>query len=162
MAGTVGDLATAKEFLELLRRELGISDSPPADKLVFKAGSAQSQRATHSVSKTGESYAWIDTYYPVMNTPEDRLLEIVDDDGKTLLETSLVEFSDPTDPDASKYNDAVPTFHGLSRGGDVTGPLLDGNYCTYEVCVSTFDIGFLLLIVLMLSPKGLSRAYQTE
>ncbi|KAF9484743.1 Zn-dependent exopeptidase [Pholiota conissans] len=132
MAGTVGDLATAKEFLELLRRELGIIHSPPTNKLVFKAGSDESQRATRSVSKASAPYVWIDTYYPVMNTPEDRLLEIVDDSGKTLLGTSLVEFSDHTDPDASKYNDAVPTFHGLSRGGDVAGPLVDGNYCTYE------------------------------
>ncbi|KJA29915.1 hypothetical protein HYPSUDRAFT_126892 [Hypholoma sublateritium FD-334 SS-4] len=131
MAGTVGDLATAREFLELLQRELGISDVHPED-VVFKAGSAESQRATRSVSKANKPHAWIDTYYPVMNTPRDRILEIVDDDGKSLIRTSLVEFSDPTDPDASKYNDDVPTFHGLSRGGDVTGPLVDGNYCTYE------------------------------
>lgn len=135
MAGTVGDLATAREFLELLQRELSISDVHPED-VVFKAGSAESQRATRCVSKTNKPYAWIDTYYPVMNTPKDRILEIVDDDGKSLIRTSLVEFSDPTDPDASKYNDDVPTFHGLSRGGDVTGPLVDGNYCTYDVCAT--------------------------
>ena len=135
MAGTVGDLATAREFLELLQRELGISDTHPED-VVFKAGSADSQRATRSVSKTNKPYAWIDTYYPVMNTPKERILEIVDDDGKSLVRTSMVEFSDPTDPDASKYNDDVPTFHGLSRGGDVTGLLVDGNYCTYEVCAN--------------------------
>lgn len=133
MAGTVGDLATAREFLSLLQRELGISDSQQ-ENLVFDAGSVESQRATRSVSTTSQPYAWIDTYYPVMNTPKERILEIVDEDGATLLTTSLVEFSDPTDPDANKYSDDVPTFHGLSQGGDVTGPLVDGNYCTYEVC----------------------------
>lgn len=133
MAGTVGDLDTAKEFLELLRRELGITGGPSSDKLVFAAGSHASQHATRSIPKTTKPRAWIDTYYPVMNTPEDRTLSIVDADGSVLLETSLVEQSDFTDPDAGKYNDDVPTFHGLSRGGDVTAKLVDGNYCTYEV-----------------------------
>ncbi|KAF8969499.1 hypothetical protein BDZ97DRAFT_248222 [Flammula alnicola] len=132
MAGTVGDLSTAKEFLELLQRELGISHAPPSDKLVFHAGSPESQRATRSIPKTSEPRAWIDTYYPVMNTPLERTLQVVDDDGAVLLDTSLVEFSDFTDPDAAKYYDDVPTFHGLSRGGDVTGTLVDGNYCTQE------------------------------
>lgn len=133
MAGTLGDLDTAKEFLELLRRELGITHGPSSDKLVFAAGSPQSQHATRSIAKTTKPRAWIDTYYPVMNTPEDRTLNIVDSDGSVVFEANLVEQSDFTDPDASKYHDDVPTFHGLSRGGDVTGKLVDGNYCTYEV-----------------------------
>ena len=41
--------------------------------------------------------------------------------------------ADETDPEAAKYFDSVPIFHGLSRGGDVTGKLVDGNYCTKDV-----------------------------
>jgi N-acetylated-alpha-linked acidic dipeptidase len=36
------------------------------------------------------------------------------------------------DPEAAKYRDAVPTFHGLSRDGDVTGQLVYANYGSRE------------------------------
>ncbi|KAF8165480.1 Zn-dependent exopeptidase [Crassisporium funariophilum] len=130
MAGTPGDLTTAKDFLDLLQRELGIS--PPTKEPIFAAGSGESQHATLSISKTSKPRAWIDTYYPVMNTPLDRTLQIVDQNGTVIWEANLAEISDDTDPDAGKYFDDVPTFHGLSRGGDVTGALIDGNYCTQE------------------------------
>ncbi|KAF8812308.1 Zn-dependent exopeptidase [Phlegmacium glaucopus] len=120
MAGTPGDLTTAKDFLQLLETELGIH--PPSTLPIFAAGSPESQHATRSISKTYEPRAWIDTYYPVMNTPLERTLQISD----------LIETGDETDPEAAKYLDAVPIFHGLSRGGDVTGKLVDGNYCTKD------------------------------
>ncbi|PPQ77354.1 hypothetical protein CVT25_010936 [Psilocybe cyanescens] len=131
MAGTPGDLDTAKDFLKLLQRELGIS--PPSSEPIFSAGSSESQHATRSISTSRKASAWIDTYYPIMNTPLERNLQIVDGNGTLIFEASLVEFSDSTDPEAGKYFDDVPTFHGLSRGGDVTGKLIDGNYCTHEV-----------------------------
>uniref|UniRef100_A0A8H7Y1D9 Zn-dependent exopeptidase n=1 Tax=Psilocybe cubensis TaxID=181762 RepID=A0A8H7Y1D9_PSICU len=130
MAGTPGDLETAKDFLKLLQRELGIS--PPEVEPIFSAGSSESQHATRSIPQSRKPSAWIDTYYPVMNTPLDRNLQIVDANGTLVFEANLVEFSDSTDPEAGKYFDDVPTFHGLSRGGDVTGKLVDGNYCTQE------------------------------
>ncbi|KDR83894.1 hypothetical protein GALMADRAFT_236366 [Galerina marginata CBS 339.88] len=130
MAGTPGDFTTAKDFLELLQRELGIT--PPSTEPIFPAGSFESQDAVRSIAKADKPRAWIDTYYPVMNTPLERSLQIVDKNGTLIWEASLVEFSDDTDPEAGKYFDDVPTFHGLSRGGDVTGLLVDGNYCTQE------------------------------
>ncbi|KAF9569000.1 Zn-dependent exopeptidase [Agrocybe pediades] len=130
MAGTPGDLTTAKDFLKLLQTELGIA--PPSEVPIFPAGTAESQHATRSIPRTHKPRAWIDTYFPVMNTPLERSLQIVDQNGTLIWEGSLVEKSDSTDPDAEKYFDAVPTFHGLSRGGDVTGHAVDGNYCTRD------------------------------
>ncbi|KAJ3508656.1 hypothetical protein NLJ89_g5632 [Agrocybe chaxingu] len=130
LAGTPQDLTTAVDFLQILQREFNIT--PPAVEPIFPAGSSESQYATRSISKAIRPYAWIDTYYPIMNTPLDRSLQILDEDGTLLWEANLVEVSDLTDPDAGQYFDAVPTFHGLSREGDVTGKLIDGNYCTQD------------------------------
>ncbi|KAJ7579088.1 Zn-dependent exopeptidase [Mycena floridula] len=130
MAGSEGDLDTAKEFLALLQRELGI----PAPQLppIFPAGSPESQKATRSISKTRMPQAWIDVYYPVMNTPLDRALQAVDDEGKVVWEADLEEHADDLDPLAGKYSDAVPAYHGLSAAGDVTGKLIYANYGTKE------------------------------
>lgn len=71
-----------------------------------------------------------------MNTPLERTLQIVDDDGSVVWNADLKEHApqgDDKDPDAAKYADAVPTFHGYSISGDVTGHLVDGNYCTKDV-----------------------------
>jgi len=134
MAGTPGDLATAKDFLGLLQTELGIT--PPSEEPIFPAGSSESQHATRSIPRSHRPSAWIDTYYPVMNTPLERSLQIVDQNGTSLWEGNLIETTDSTDPEAGKYFDDVPTFHGLSQGGDVTGHVVDGNYCTQEVRIS--------------------------
>ena len=131
LAGSPGDLTTAKDFLHLLEKELGIQ--PPSTEPLFAAGSPESQHATRSISKTHQPRAWIDTYYPVMNTPLERTLQIVDKNGTVIWQADLIEVADETDPEASKYVDSVPIFHGLSRGGDVTGKLVDGNYCTKDV-----------------------------
>ncbi|KAL0949286.1 hypothetical protein HGRIS_009363 [Hohenbuehelia grisea] len=130
LAGSAGDLETAKDFLDLLQRELGIS--PPRSTPIFSAGTPESRSATLSISKLTKPQAWIDTYYPVMNTPLERRLVVVADNGSIVWEADLEEKADPTDPDAHKYSEAVPTFHGLSRGGDVTGPLIYANYGTQE------------------------------
>lgn len=63
-----------------------------------------------------------------MNTPLDRALSIVDEDGSALWEADLEEHGDPRDPDTVKYQDAVPTFHGFSADGEVEGPLIYVNY----------------------------------
>lgn len=67
-----------------------------------------------------------------MNTPLDRRLEILDDDGGVLWAADLEEDWDPLDREAAEYRDAVPTFHGLSRGGEVEGKLVYANYGTKE------------------------------
>lgn len=117
MAGTEGDLATAKEFLDLLQREFNI----PRAETIFPAGSTESRNAILNIARTHAPQAWIDIYYPVMNSPLDRALQALDDDGKVVWEADLEERADDTDPEAGKYSEAVPTFHGLSKDGDVTG-----------------------------------------
>lgn len=122
MAGDRGDYATAIDFLDILQRELGIpvtSDVLP----IYPAGSPESQHATMSTSNPHDSRprAWIDTYYPVMNTPNSRSLQVLDSDGHVIWEADLSEHADPLDPEAGKYSDAIAAFHGLSASGDVTG-----------------------------------------
>ncbi|KAF9006517.1 Zn-dependent exopeptidase [Cyathus striatus] len=116
MAGTDGDLQTARDFLTLLQTELGVHT--PSHEPLFHAGSHQSQKATRGIPKLHHPKAWIDQYFPVMNTPLDRSLQVLDEDGSVLWDADLTEHADDTDPEAGKYADAVPTFHGLSKGGD--------------------------------------------
>lgn len=130
MAGTPGDFETAKDFLTLLQTELGIS--APTDIPLFSAGTPESRNATLGITKLHRPTAWIDTYYPVMNTPLDHSLEIVDDEGNAVWTAALEEVADDTDPEAGKYYDAVTTWHGLSRGGSATGKLVYANYGTKE------------------------------
>lgn len=49
-----------------------------------------------------------------------------------MFSADLVEDGDLRDPEAAKYRNAVPTFHGLSRDGDVTGELVYANYGSQE------------------------------
>ena len=55
-------------------------------------------------------------------------LEILDEDGEVLWSADLVEDGDQLDREAAEYRDAVPTFHGLSRGGEAQGRLIYANY----------------------------------
>ncbi len=56
-----------------------------------------------------------------MNTPLDRAVQALDDEGNVIWDADLTEHTDDTDPEAGKYYDFVPAFHGLSKGGDVAG-----------------------------------------
>jgi N-acetylated-alpha-linked acidic dipeptidase len=127
MAGTTGDFDTAKDFLFLLQRELGIASAGCAEP-IYPAGSAESRHATLSIPTTSELKAWIDVYYPVLNTPLDRSLEILGGDGKPVWKANLAEVVDEADPEAYKYADAIPAFHGLSANGEVEGKLVYANY----------------------------------
>ncbi|KAI0774433.1 Zn-dependent exopeptidase [Fomes fomentarius] len=126
LAGSTGDYETAKDFLALLQTELGIEAPPTLP--VFSAGSPESRDATLGISKLKGPTAWIDTYYPVMNTPLDHSLEILDEDGNAVWTAELEEVADETDPDAGKYYEAVTTWHGLSKGGSAKGKLVYANY----------------------------------
>lgn len=127
MAGTDGDYDTAIDFLHLLQKELGISSSQEP---VFKAGSEDSRNATLNIPKLTKPTAWVDTYYPVLNTPVNHSVEILDDSGeKVIWSAQLEEVADSDeDPDAQKYAEAIPAFHGLSRSGEVQGKLVYVNY----------------------------------
>lgn len=127
MAGTEGDLTTALDFLHLLQNELNISK--PTQEPVFSAGSAESRDGTLSISSLTSPKAWIDVYYPVMNTPLDRSVEILSEDGESVWKAHIEEVAeDVLDPEAGEYATAVPVFHGLSRGGEVQGRLVYANY----------------------------------
>ena len=117
-------------ILKLFQDEFSIPapDVPP----VFPAGSHASRSATLDINKLSKPAAWVDTYYPVMNTPLDRNLQILDADGSVVWNADLVEDGDPADPEAAKYKDVVPTFHGLSADGEVQGPLIYANYGTQD------------------------------
>lgn len=68
-----------------------------------------------------------------MNTPLDRTLSIIGENGDVTWNADLVEDGDPGDPEAHKYKDYVPTWHGLSKDGEAEGQLIYGNYGTKEV-----------------------------
>jgi N-acetylated-alpha-linked acidic dipeptidase len=117
-------------FLDLFQTQLGIAK--PEDEPLFDAGSRQSQRAIHGTTtiprRISRPIAWIDTYYPILNTGVDRKLEILNEDGSIHWTANLEEDGDDADPEAGKYRHAVPTWHGLSKGGDVRGPLVSVKY----------------------------------
>lgn len=129
MAGTDGDYDTALDFLQLVQKEFGIHTHGSLKDFVFDAGSEKSRKATLDIQKLKKPTAWVDTYYPVLNSPLDRSLEILDDDGQVVWKADIEEVTETElDPDAGKYSDAVPTFHGLSRGGEAAGKLIYVNY----------------------------------
>ena len=129
IAGSSQDFVTAQNVLELFNKEFKLP--PRKDVPVFPAGSLQSRLATFTIPFTSHPRAWIDTYYPLLNLPLDRHLEILDGDGNVEWAAELEEVADSdTDPDAAKYVNAVPTFHGFSKSGDVRGPLIHVGYGT--------------------------------
>ncbi|KAH9077021.1 Zn-dependent exopeptidase [Lactarius deliciosus] len=126
LAGSDGDLLTANYFLDLLRHELSIPKG--TDDPVYPAGSVASRNATLSITNLTEPVAWIDVYYPVLNTPLDRSLEILGDDGHTAWKAELEEIGDELDSDAYTYADSVGAWHGLSKDGVAEGRLIFANY----------------------------------
>ena len=139
MAGTTGDFQTAKDFLILLQTQLGIT--PPKEEPIFSAGTHDSRHATLSIPKLDEPTAWIDVYYPVMNTPLNHSLAILGDDGLPVWSAELEEVPNAADPDAARYFDAVPAFHGLSRSGEVKGKVVYANYGRQEDYKALVDKG---------------------
>ncbi|THH11530.1 hypothetical protein EW145_g577 [Phellinidium pouzarii] len=130
IAGSVEDYEDAKVILDLFQTQFDIP--APEDEPIFSAGTPESRSATLGIPFLSSPQAWIDVYYPFMNVPLNRSLEILDSDGNVAWAADLVEDGDPGDPEAAKYRDAVPTFHGLSKDGEVEGELVYVNYGTKE------------------------------
>lgn len=130
IASSKEDFEDSKVILKLFQDEFNIL--PPAKEPIFPSGTEASRNATLKIAHLKEPTAWIDIYYPIMNTPLDRSLQILDNDGKAVWDADLVEDGDSLDPDAAKYRDAVPTFHGLSKNGTAEGQLIYANYGTKE------------------------------
>lgn len=129
LAGSSEDLLDAKTILHLFQDEFGIQRTGPLP--IYDAGSAESRNATLLLTTSQASNqpnAWIDTYYPVLNTGTEQSLEILDAQGGSIWTADLVEDGDPRDEDAHKYKDVIPPWHGLSCDGDATGQLIYANY----------------------------------
>ena len=130
LAGSKTDYDTAVGVLEATQRHLGIT--PPDQAPVYSAGTPQSRNATLNIPFADKPFAWIDKYFPILDTPLDRHLEILGTDGNVAWKANLEEVVDQTDEDAHKYADAVPVWHGLSRDGNVTGQLIYAGYGTKQ------------------------------
>jgi N-acetylated-alpha-linked acidic dipeptidase len=127
LAGTAEDFMSAQVIYRLLQTHLKIQRLNHVP--LFPAGSPASRNATLNLtSRNAIASAWIDVYYPVLNTPLDRRLEILGPDGKPIWSAELEEDGDPLDEEAAKYKHAVPAFHGLSSDGDVEGQLVFANF----------------------------------
>jgi len=126
MAGTDGDFSTAEDFLMVLQRELGITK--PKTQPIFPAGTDESRSATLTIQNLTKPEAWIDVYYPVLNSPLSASLEILEVDGQVAWAANLDEVVDELDNDAWTYRDAVPSWHGLSCDGEASGRLIYVNY----------------------------------
>lgn len=130
LASSKEDYEDAKVILKLFQDQFDIS--APKESPIFPAGTESSRNATLHINTLKSPAAWIDIYYPVMNTPLDRSLQIIGDDGKPIWDADLVEDGDPLDPEAAKYKDYVPTWHGLSRDGEAEGQVVYVNYGTKD------------------------------
>ncbi|KAI8337463.1 hypothetical protein BC941DRAFT_452316 [Chlamydoabsidia padenii] len=85
----------------------------------------------------------IETYYPLLNYPIARRLALVSGPKHLQFEASLRE--DPVDEDETSHDpDVVPTFHGYSKNGTVTGPVVYANYGTLEDFQYLVDQGITL------------------
>ncbi|KAI0276320.1 Zn-dependent exopeptidase [Russula aff. rugulosa BPL654] len=126
LAGSEGDLRTAKDFFNTLQREFSIPKS--IEYPFFPAGSEASRNATLSITNLTQPTAWIDIYYPVLNTPLDRSLEILGDDGSAVWKADLEEIADELDSDAHAYAKSTGAWHGLSHDGEAVGRLIYANY----------------------------------
>lgn len=130
LASSKEDYEDALVILKLFQDQFNIT--PPEKLPVFPAGSPQSRESTLNIVKLDKPAAWVDVYYPIMNTALDRSLQILDESGETVWDADLVEDGDPGDPEAAKYRDYIPAWHGLSADGDVQGQLIYANYGRQE------------------------------
>lgn len=133
LAGAVEDFQDAKDILALFQSEFGIPT--PATEPIYPAGSSESRDATlSSTSKLSKPAAWVDIYYPVMNTgnADGMVVELLSDRDEPYWKADLLEDGDPRDETAAKYKHSVPPFHGLSAAGEAIGQLVYANYGTKD------------------------------
>ena len=121
VAGTDEDFRTAKDLLNLIQSEFGISAAGDFGQLpIFDAGSEASRSATLDIPSLTRPTAWIDTYYPLLNYPNGAsTLEILDKEGNATWKAKLPEQvpEDGSSPEEQRFANAIPPFHGYSRNG---------------------------------------------
>jgi N-acetylated-alpha-linked acidic dipeptidase len=119
-AGTGWDFVTAIKVKNDWERALGLPITG-YDGSIFDAGTEDSQKR---IKEGGEMSVWIDTYYPLLNTPVARTVTLMTDSPfHAKLREDVIE-EDPF----SANTDAVPAFHGYSISGDVTGKIIYAGY----------------------------------
>ncbi|KAJ3866487.1 Zn-dependent exopeptidase [Lentinula novae-zelandiae] len=130
--GSPRDATLAKRVLQLFQEELGIS---PTAESIFPAGSPESRNATLRLTakdRVSQPTAWIDVYYPDLDTPKQQDVEVLDQYGQTTWAANLNEEGDPLDEDAYHSRNDVPTWHYYSADGMVEGKLVYVNYGTKQ------------------------------
>lgn len=85
---------------------------------IYEAGSVESRHAVRSILELTEPKAWIDTYYPLLETPGERKLEILDASGNAIWGAELEEKPADGDP-ASRWYNTVGAWHAFSGVGEV-------------------------------------------
>lgn len=129
LGGSPADFEQAKSILKIFQDELGISHGSKIP--LFDAGSVESQTSTLGIVNATAPRAWIDTYYPILNTPLERELQVIGEDGTVAWNADVEEVGDVADP-AGKFAKTIGAWHGLSKAGDVTGKLVYVNYGSKE------------------------------
>ncbi|KAL0070019.1 Vacuolar protein sorting-associated protein 70 [Marasmius tenuissimus] len=122
VAGSRQDYADAKKMLEIFQDELGIK--PPRKSPIFDAGTPKSRASTIILTeplRPQHPTAWIDVYYPELDTPAGRSVDILDKKGKSVWKADLDEDGDPLDEDAHEFKDFVAAWHGFSSNGEAEG-----------------------------------------
>ncbi|KAF9265376.1 Zn-dependent exopeptidase [Marasmius fiardii PR-910] len=109
-------------MLDIFQKELGIK--PPRHPPIFSAGSPKSRASTIILTERLRPHvptAWIDVYFPKLDTPVGRSLDLLDKEGNSVWSFDLNEDGDPLDEDAHAYRDFVPAWHGHSSHGEAEG-----------------------------------------
>ncbi|KAI5999987.1 hypothetical protein EDD15DRAFT_2527779 [Pisolithus albus] len=133
LASSTEDFQDALDVLSFFQRELGIS--APSTNPIFDAGTPESRRATLSATSTLEHpSAWVDVYYPVLNTgnTDGISLSILDSDNQPTWTADLLEDGNPGDETAAKYKHTIPPWHGMSAAGEAIGQIVYANYGTKD------------------------------
>lgn len=130
MAGTGNDHLSALNLKAEWEAYLGLAYSAPNEN-VFEAGTQENQQAVRGLENATEPTVWVDTYFPIMNKPVSRSVDILLPYGNGMIEWSATLREDIVKGDpTSVLRDEVPVFHGLSVSGNVTGPIVFVGYGT--------------------------------
>ncbi|KAF8712200.1 Zn-dependent exopeptidase, partial [Rhizoctonia solani] len=119
LAGSQNDYTSALELLRAFQSHLGLDSTGPPP--VYEAGSAESQNAILGIGQLEKPKAWIDTYYPLLETPGERRLELLDAGGAVSWSANLEEH-------LTGAGNVIGAWHAFSKSGDVKARIVYANY----------------------------------
>ncbi|KAJ1300406.1 hypothetical protein OPQ81_005226 [Rhizoctonia solani] len=82
---------------------------------------AESRNAILGITELKQPKVWIDTYYPLLETPGERRLELLDAEGAVSWSANLEEHP-------GEKSDVVGAWHAWSKAGDVKARIVYVNY----------------------------------